>query len=221
MKLAYAILHVDTDTIRESLYNSNREYLDKFAQNLDHISYGIYSKEELDNYYAKNSGLNIDRTIGFRYAEIGCWASHHSAWKKFLESDYDYVLIMEDDIKVVDGFKEALFSRIAMLPENWDMFSALVPEGNFSYFNRELHDIGSPVISLTYQGNWLGAYVLNKSGVKKLIDSASATIGRPVDIHLFYSPGLINSYSLVPGQDMYLEGIDLGTTIHNVERVEC
>lgn len=219
MNLSYAILHVDKDLLREPLYLENKRYLDEVATNLNQTSYGIYSKEDLDSYYSLDLGLNINRATTFRYAEIGCWASHYSAWTKFLESGHDYVLILEDDIKILPGFYESLESRIHMLPEDWDIFSALVPEGNFSYFILEEHHIGSGVITKTYQGNWLGAYVLSRSGARKLVDSVVEPMNRPVDIHVFYSPGMLNSYSLFPGTPMYLEGVDLGTTIHNVDRV--
>jgi GR25 family glycosyltransferase involved in LPS biosynthesis len=219
MKLSYAILHVKKDILRESLYLKNIDYLNKFAINLNQDSYGIYTQEDLDAYYYLNLGLNIDKNTNFRYSEIGCWASHYSAWQKFLDSNFDYVLILEDDIDILPEFYENLIARINMLPEDWDMFSALVPEGNFSYFDLVNHDIGNSVISKTYQGNWLGAYVLNKSGAKKIIESFYNPITRAVDIHLFYSPGMLNSYSLMPNVNSYLEGVDLGTTIHNIPRV--
>ena len=219
MKIAYAILHVETDTVREPLLIENKEYLDGYAEDLKQKSYGIYNAEQLKAYYAENVGLNIDRETNFRYAEIGCWASHHMAWKTFYESDYDLVIIFEDDIKIKDGFFEDLLDNIVSLPEDWDAFFALVPEGNFSYYGAS-HNIGSQYICKAYQGNWLGGYVINKSGAKKLLDSSKQTISRPVDIHIFYSPGLLNSYSIMPHTKMFVEGVDLGTTIHNVDRVK-
>jgi GR25 family glycosyltransferase involved in LPS biosynthesis len=219
VKISYAILHVDTDVLREPLYLENVDYLNSFAVNLKQPSYGIYNKEDLERYYSLDLDLNINKNTNFRYSEIGCWASHYSAWKTFLESDNEYVLILEDDIKVIPGFKEILDLRMGLLPEGWDIFSVLVPEGNFSYFVSHIHSIGSDIISKTYQGNWLGAYVLNREGAKKLVDSVLLPIDRPVDIHIFYSPGMLNSYSLMPNSKMYLEGIDLGTTIHDVDRV--
>ena len=218
MNIAYAILHVDADTIREPCLLQNKKYLDNYAKDLKQKAYGIYTAEQLDSYYAENVGLNIDPDTNFRYAEIGCWASHHMAWKTFYESDYDVVVIFEDDIEILDGFFENLVDKLSLIPEDWDGFFALVPEGNFSYYNNS-HSIGNQYVCKAYQGNWLGAYAINKSGAKKLLDSAKEIIRRPVDIHIFYSPGLLNSYSLVPGVNPYLKGVDLGTTIHNVPRV--
>lgn len=218
MNIAYAILHVDKDIDREPLLIKNKEYLNSYSKDLNQKTYGIYNSEQLENYYAENVGLNIDRNTNFRYSEIGCWASHHMAWKTFYESDYDLVVIFEDDIEIKDGFFEDLLNKINLLPAGWDAFFALVPEGNFSYYN-ENHNIGSQHICRAYQGNWLGSYVINKSGAKKLLDSSKESMNRPVDIHVFYSPGLLNSYSIMPHSKMFVEGIDLGTTIHNIERV--
>lgn len=219
MNIAYAILHVDKDTIREPLLIKNKKYLDNYAEDLKQKPYGIYTAEQLESYYAENVGLNIDPDTNFRYSEIGCWASHHMAWKTFYESDYDTVIIFEDDIEIKDGFFEDLLDNIVSLPNDWDAFFALVPEGNFSYYNHS-HNIGSQYVCKAYQGNWLGAYVLNKSGAEKLLASAKEKIRRPVDIHIFYSPGLLNSYSIMPHTKMFVEGVDLGTTIHHIERVK-
>jgi GR25 family glycosyltransferase involved in LPS biosynthesis len=218
MNIAYAILHVPSDVNREPLLIKNKSYLDKYAKDLNQKAYGIYTAEQLNDYYSENVGLNIDPGTNFRYAEIGCWASHHIAWKEFYESDYDAVVIFEDDIDIKDGFFENLLGNISLLPGDWDAFFALVPEGNFSYYNRA-HDIGSKAVCKAYQGNWLGAYVINKSGAEKLLSSAKEKIRRPVDIHIFYSPGLLNSYSIMPHTKMFVDGVDLGTTIHHVDRV--
>lgn len=219
MKVSYAILHVDKDKVREPLLIENKKYLDGYAKDLNQDVYGIYNKNQLDDYYSKNLGLQIDPDINFRYSEIGCWASHHIAWKTFYESDYDIVIIFEDDIRILDGFFENLMDNLSLIPENWDAFFSLVPEGNFSYYN-ENHNIGSQKVCRAYQGNWLGAYVLNKSGAKKLLDRCKEKISRPVDIHIFYSPGLLNSYSIMPNTKMFVEGVDLGTTIHHIERIK-
>jgi GR25 family glycosyltransferase involved in LPS biosynthesis len=217
MNISYSIIHVDRDDNRKYLVNENKNYLDKYAVDLNSKTYGIYSIEDLDAYVDKDNGINIKNLNGFRYAEIGCLASHHMAWKTFYESSHDLVVILEDDIKIMDGFFENLIKNISLLPEDWDLFSTLVPSGNFSYYKKK-HDIGNKSVCRAYQGNWSGGYVLNKSGAKKLLDSAIIGITKPVDIHIFYSPGLLNSYSVTPNSDMFLREIDLGTTIHNVER---
>lgn len=220
MNIAYQILHIEKDITREPLVKENKFYLNKYFKDLNCKTFGIYNKKDLDNYYLGNHGLQIDKDVNFRYAEIGCWASHYSAWKTFYESNYDAVLIFEDDMKILEGFYEDLMLNIKFLPEGWDAFFAHVPIGNFSYYIPEQHNMeGNPRICKTYQGNWLGGYLISKSGAKKLLDSAKTPMGRPVDIHIFYSPGMLNSYSIRPWSASYIQGIDLGTTIHEVERV--
>lgn len=218
MKIAYAILHVESNENRKFLVLKNKEYLNNYATDLNQKTYGIYNKEQLEQYYSEDTGLNINRSIGFRYAEVGCWASHHMAWKTFYESDYDAVVIFEDDIEIQEGFFEDLNETIKELPEDWDIYFPFLSTGSYSYYKTE-HYIGNKKICKSYQGNWLGAYLINKSGAKKLLDRAKETISRPVDIHIFYSPGLVNSYSIMPYQRMFVNGVNLGTTIHNVDRI--
>jgi hypothetical protein len=103
------------------------------------------------------------------------------------------------------------------LPEDWNAFFCLVPDACFDLYNSS-HYIGQKYVCKAYQGNWLGAYVINKSGAKKLLDSSLGGITRPVDIHIFYSEGLLNGYSVRPNTKCFVRGLDLGTTIHHVER---
>jgi hypothetical protein len=220
INLSYTILHVDKDVERENLVLKNKMYLDKSFSDIKSKSFGIYNKNQLDDYYLNNYGLSIDKTVAFRYSEIGCWASHYQAWKTFYESGMDAILILEDDIEVLNGFSENILDIMNELPQDWDAFFCLAPSGNFSYYKNSLHDIGCNRISKTYQGNWLGAYIITREGAKKLIDSCKKDINKPVDIHLFYTPDLINSYSIKPYVQNFLNGVDLGTTIHKVPRIE-
>lgn len=219
MNIAYAILHVESDIAREGLVLKNKEYLNQYSVDLNQKTYGIYNAEQLENYYSENTGLNINRSIGFRYAEVGCWASHHMAWKTFYESEYDAVIIFEDDIEIQNGFFEDLNEKISYLPEDWDLYFPLVSTGSYSYY-KTAHYIGNKKVCKAYQGNWLGAYLMNKSGAKKLLDNSKELVSRPVDINIFYSPGLVNCYSIMPYQKMFVNGVDLGTTIHNVDRIK-
>ena len=46
--------------------------------------------------------------FGNRQGVIGCALSHYNLWKKLLESDFEYFIIMEDDFTIVESFKEEI-----------------------------------------------------------------------------------------------------------------
>jgi GR25 family glycosyltransferase involved in LPS biosynthesis len=53
---------------------------------------------------------------------IGCALSHYFIWKRVVEERIDRILVLEDDIYFMDGYKDVFKEAIKELPEDWDMF---------------------------------------------------------------------------------------------------
>jgi GR25 family glycosyltransferase involved in LPS biosynthesis/glycosyltransferase involved in cell wall biosynthesis len=96
-------------------------------------------------------GLSVD-PVGISYqlyfsqsaGAAGCYASHYSAWKKIVEEDLDYGIILEDDIVISDVI-------------------------NFLFSSPQMAE-GVELLHLGRRGfEGLEAYLLNKSGAEKLI----------------------------------------------------
>ena len=54
---------------------------------------------------------------------IGLWISNLNAFYQFIDSDYDSLLILEDDVQLVDGFESIFKNCLEELPEDTGMFS--------------------------------------------------------------------------------------------------
>ncbi len=114
---------------------------------------------------------------------VGCYLSHYSCWKKFLETDKEKLLILEDDAEIPDNFLEMLSTAMEDLnqedikrPDIWMLAKPFVPP-----MTRAL-EIGNP----TYSKNWsyevmapLTGYILNREGAKILVENAF-----PIDGHV-------------------------------------
>lgn len=114
---------------------------------------------------------------------VGCYLSHYSCWKKFLETDKERVLILEDDAEIPDDFLEQLMTAMEDLnqedikrPDIWMLAKPFGPT-----LTKAL-ELGSP----TYSKNWsydvmapLTGYILTRQGAKALIDNAF-----PIDGHV-------------------------------------
>tara|TARA_R110002167_G_scaffold38772_3_gene120388 strand:- start:2666 stop:4396 length:1731 start_codon:yes stop_codon:yes gene_type:complete len=96
-------------------------------------------------------GLSVD-PVGISYqlyfsqsaGAAGCYASHYSAWKKIVEEDLDYGIILEDDVVISDVI-------------------------NFLFSSPQMAE-GVELLHLGRRGfEGLEAYLLNKSGAEKLI----------------------------------------------------
>jgi GR25 family glycosyltransferase involved in LPS biosynthesis len=114
---------------------------------------------------------------------VGCYLSHYSCWKKFLETDKQYVLILEDDAIVPEDFLPSLENAMEDLnqedikrPDIWTLAMPFGPT-----LTRAL-ELGTP----TYTKNWaydvvapLTGYILTRNGAKVLIENAF-----PIDGHV-------------------------------------
>jgi GR25 family glycosyltransferase involved in LPS biosynthesis len=114
---------------------------------------------------------------------VGCYLSHYSCWKKFLETEKEKVLILEDDAEIPNDFLQQLMTAMEDLnqedikrPDIWMLAKPFGPG-----LSKAL-ELGSP----TYSKNWsydimapLTGYIVTREGAKALCDNAF-----PIDGHV-------------------------------------
>lgn len=219
-KFVYKVFHLNGDSEsykrRDILFNNIKPYLDNHFSELDTPTIRISNQEEYDNwinnnpdFYINGKGCTIPGFEGWRYGEVGIWASNFTAWKNFLESDYDYLILMEDDIVHNNDFAELLVDYVSELPEGWDMFSFFCPDGEFNKYDAS-HDIGKPHVCKTYQDWSMLCYVLSKKGAEKALKSMEPAITLSLDWHFFRQTATFNEYTVKPNakQGCRLDGIE-------------
>ncbi|MFP6842980.1 MAG: glycosyltransferase family 25 protein [Acinetobacter sp.] len=54
-------------------------------------------------------------------SELGCYLSHYGCAQKFLETDADYLVVLEDDIQVLPDFKKNLDALLKYLHEHKEL----------------------------------------------------------------------------------------------------
>lgn len=107
--------------------------------------------------------------------QYGCYLSHIKCYKKFIDSNYKYLIILEDDVILHDNFKNSityLFNNYYQLIKKKIDFIYLSRsnviktqyEVNNDYFNDDF--IYSPKIC----GYGFHSYFLTKKGAKKLLN---------------------------------------------------
>jgi GR25 family glycosyltransferase involved in LPS biosynthesis len=131
------------------------------------------------------------------FGEIGIWASNYFAWKNFLETDADCLILVEDDLVISPRLLEVLPIYMEELPEGWDMLTAYVPTGQYIKYN-ETHDVGAKTICKTYQDWSLAFYVINRQSAEKLLQSVSEGVVYPPDWHFYKQPEKFNVYAPKP-----------------------
>lgn len=227
MKIAYQIFHVDTNTKssmdRKELTIKAKQQLDKAFTELGSESVYLFNEAEVEKYFSKKgyvvtpSGFN---NRGWKLGELGIWASNIEAWEKFLESDYDAVILMEDDIVLANDFNKRLVDLLNRLPDNWELFSGFVPATSMRRWRRnsKAYKIGDPEIAKLFQTWSCLCYVVTKSAVEKILNKVSNGIDVPIDSYLFDDNSTINSYSITyQAKNLCSLGHNLPSTIQDAE----
>lgn len=203
-QMCFKIFHNETDdpkmAIRNKLTSKAKDQLAKDFYDFDTPTIMMSTDEDIKKFY-KSSKLKINpkgfENNGWKPGELGIWASNYTAWEKFSKSNYDSIILMEDDIQLSKHFNSMLYKYMEELPEDWDVFTVYIPEsGNIRYKKRykELL-IGKENICKVYQSWSCLCYVVSKSGAKKLMEEVKTPVARPLDNYLFYHDQL-NVYAI-------------------------
>jgi GR25 family glycosyltransferase involved in LPS biosynthesis len=183
---------MDTPTINYSSINQRKQFLSKYPE--------------------------FNPLRDFKKGELGIFASNYQAWNKFLKSDFDYLLIMEDDIKLDNNFIDGINSYLERLPKDWDFFSPFVHWWqSANLYNKETHDYGDKDICKSFQTWSLACYFISKQGAKKILESLNNGFEDPVDWYIFKNTELFNIYTLKPEANRFCDLLYLDTTIQNYE----
>jgi glycosyl transferase family 25 len=130
-------------------------------------------------------------------AEIGCCLSHIRTMERFLASGDEIAVIAEDDIKIDLLRLEQCVAHIAAMPADWEMIK-------LSYMRRlgrvKVASLMPGMDGVTFfdAATGTGAYIINRSGAKRLTETLSS-FGGPID-HCFdrtWQTG-IHSYGVWP-----------------------
>jgi GR25 family glycosyltransferase involved in LPS biosynthesis len=200
----FTIFHVDEDTQimkkRNELVNAASKVLEKSFEKFETTTVILKNVEQVGKFY-RGSKIKIDPAghfgDGWKPGELGIWASNYTAWENFLKSDYDYIILMEDDIVLNKGFNDKMTKYISELPKDWDVFTAYTPPtGNIRYRKgRDSLSIGKENICKVYQSWSCLCYVVSKNGARKLLKEVQTPIKSPIDNYLFYHEK-INVYAI-------------------------
>lgn len=136
---------------------------------------------------------------------FGCYLSHMKVFKRFLETDKKYCLIMEDDAEfIVNDIKKEIIKNIKNLPRGWDilLLGYEVNGGPNGYdevkeANKETK-LENGLLNLNYFTG-LHGYIINRNSAKKLIENLQY-LDWIIDWNMGYlaKRGLLNIYGVFP-----------------------
>ena len=118
--------------------------------------YKDYNERKFNIFFGKKTNPNV----------IACFQSHLKVLNKFLGSDYELAIILEDDACIRDNF-DIYINDIIKTSQHWDILR-LSGHRNSVFFNRKLLDSGNTLATnLTLLKGTCG-YVVNRNAAKEL-----------------------------------------------------
>jgi GR25 family glycosyltransferase involved in LPS biosynthesis len=217
MKLCYNIFHIEnlgqSSNIRKQLSNQVVSALYGVVDRIPTHPVLINNQELYDNFV--NNVFDLKPHFEFKFGEMGVWASNIVAINEFIKSDYDVLMLMEDDIQINNNFYELLSDYLNTIPEDWDVFSYFVHPNQFDRYT----DIRSnDEIVLAYQDWSMLCWLITKPAAKKLIEDISKNgINMPIDWYIFRQPEKFKSYSLSPTARRGCELYDTVSTFQQID----
>jgi GR25 family glycosyltransferase involved in LPS biosynthesis len=216
MNICYNIFHIEglgeSSHLRKKLSDQVISTLDGVIDRLATQPVLINSQDLYDNF--TDNVFNLKPHFEFKFGEMGVWASNIVAINEFIKSDYDALLLMEDDIQINNNFYELLSEYLKIIPEDWDTFSYFVHPNQFDrYTNIHSKDEVVPA----YQDWSMLCWIINKTAAKKIVEDISNNgISMPIDWYIFRQPEKFKSYSLSPTARRGCELYDTTSTFQQI-----
>lgn len=145
MEIAYNIISINEDRA------DNKVLLHEAVKELGAIEHHIAgvngrSVKQLAAGWKRHP--EVKKTCRLRLGEIGIWLSTLDNWKWLSESDFDAMILLEDDAIASDNFKQIWDIYQRDLPDDFDFLTLWVPENqrNDYYANFAFDWGGTPSI---------------------------------------------------------------------------
>lgn len=106
-----------------------------------------------------------------RKGTVGCTLSHLGAWKAFLESDYEYAFILEDDMNLDPIATKQVIDDLMAKSHLWDVVTLFASYDGMPLPIAKLQN-GSSLSVYLFEIGCAGLYILNRKAAKAYLDKA-------------------------------------------------
>jgi GR25 family glycosyltransferase involved in LPS biosynthesis len=210
-KVCYSVLHIENQPTMGNLlritFKKNIDLvLNNHIEELKAETVYISNKEQFDKYYLNNEDILVDKKgytnyaneTGWKFGELGIWASNVNIWKKFINTDYEYLLVIEDDVQLKPNFPEKLLEYTSELPEDWEIMTLFVGEYEYMklFGKKDINDHKN--ICTSYHELNHSVVLLNRKAVLKILEKIKTPINLPIDLYFFRKPNDFITYSIKP-----------------------
>jgi GR25 family glycosyltransferase involved in LPS biosynthesis len=137
-----------------------------------------------------------------RRGMVGCLLSHVKIYTELIYSDFDFFVILEDDIEFTTDFYNKFISLFSQVKKDWDLIFLGHHVRDKNKQSDELDKNTFPIItkrdaywSFLHSLGGTGGYIITKSGAQKLLDSIDKTgATNGIDTLIQKSANVLNIY---------------------------
>lgn len=166
-KVISYIVNLDRSRDRYEYISANVEKLGFDFERFSAVDGSSLSNEDIEKYvdleYYKITSRKYPRV-----GAIGCSLSHIRIWKKFLESDYDYALIFEDDVSFDPQIIQNTVDELITYNDLWDVVTFVRNHHGFPITKKEMSNNLKFVSYLSELKN-SGGYIINRNAAAKML----------------------------------------------------
>lgn len=191
----FEVFHTDLgNTLRNASYEETLKTL-SFLPRLGSPTIYLNTVDKMDKFCKDTPKFKVNTVLDYAQpgetfppstGVVGVWASNYTAYKKFLETDKDILLLFEDDIIISKNFKTIVESYMRELPVGWDFFSFFVPEDSLFAYQEAEHNTGEKNVCISYQQWSCAGYAVSRQGALKAVENVeSYGITAPIDWYIF------------------------------------
>ena len=152
---------------RKNIINEIEKQNIKNYEIIDAIDGNELSEQELNNLSYKDKNLINPWNIKMSPSQVGCALSHIKIYKKFIKTDYNYALILEDDAVFIQSFNEDLKKLI--LKNITDKKQILLLSELKEFFSKPIDKNNSYEIVNVTNAFFTHSYIINKEAAKSII----------------------------------------------------
>ena len=127
--------------------------------------------------------------------EVACYLSHKKAWRKAIDAEVDYLIVLEDDL-LIGGPLKQITDEIIEADLSWDMVKLFETRKS----RRELRslDSGVKIVDTPTMPIATTGYIVKVSSLPRLLESTKQ-FSRPIDVELkSYWELNLRIYSIYP-----------------------
>jgi len=146
-----------------------------YSKSMSPNIYNLEYKNEVKKY---DCSIRVNKQL-MTNGELGCAWSHINIYKTLLkDNSVDRYLIFEDDVEIVESLEYA-YECLVKIPSDFDMCHV----SKSDWYNFVLSDKVNEMWNTIHKQyfNRLTAYIISKSGAKKILDYVKDTINIPAD----------------------------------------